>query len=50
MIGFYDPGLDHQAISEYIIERAKENGTIPVIATLGPVFGQWAWRKPSVLI
>lgn len=33
----------------FIIDKAKENGTIPVVATLGPFFGQWAWRKPSVI-
>ena len=31
----------------YMIRSAKANGTRPVIATLTPVFGQWAWRKPS---
>jgi lysophospholipase L1-like esterase len=29
----------------YIIEKAKVNGTIPVIATLGPFFGSWAWKN-----
>lgn len=33
----------------YIVGRAKNNGTIPVIATLGPCFGVWAWRAPYVL-
>jgi lysophospholipase L1-like esterase len=47
-VGFYD---NDQIVTNlrYIIFRAKENGTIPVVATLGPVFGQWAWRKPSVI-
>jgi lysophospholipase L1-like esterase len=47
-VGFYD---NDGIISNlrYIIYRAKENGTIPVVATLGPYFGQWAWRKPSVI-
>ncbi len=30
-----------------IIVKAKANGTEPVIATLTPVFGTWAWRKSS---
>jgi lysophospholipase L1-like esterase/fibronectin type 3 domain-containing protein len=30
----------------YMIEQAKANGTIPVIATLGPFMGNWAWRQP----
>jgi lysophospholipase L1-like esterase len=30
-----------------ICQTAKENGTIPVVATIGPFFGQWAWRKPA---
>lgn len=33
----------------YMIRSAKANGTKPVIATLTPVFGQWAWRKPSLI-
>jgi len=33
-----------------IIRSAKANGTKPVIATLTPVFDQWAWRKPSEII
>ena len=47
-VGFYD---NDQIVSNlrYVIYRAKENGTIPVVATLGPFFGQWAWRKPSVI-
>jgi lysophospholipase L1-like esterase/fibronectin type 3 domain-containing protein len=31
---------------KYIIERAKVNGTIPVVATMGPFFNNWAWRQP----
>lgn len=47
-VGFYGSA---QIISNlrYIIRKAKENGTIPVVATLGPVFGKWAWRKPNVI-
>jgi lysophospholipase L1-like esterase len=30
----------------YIIERAKENGTVPVVATMGPFLNHWAWRQP----
>lgn len=33
----------------YMIRAAKANNTLPVIATLGPVFGQWAWRRPMVI-
>jgi lysophospholipase L1-like esterase len=33
-----------------MIRRAKANGTKPVIATLTPVFDQWAWRKTSEII
>ena len=33
-----------------IIRSAKANGTTPVIATLTPVFGEWAWRKPGLII
>lgn len=32
-----------------IIQQAKANGTKPVVATLTPVFGEWAWRKPSLI-
>lgn len=45
-VGFYD----HDGIINnlrYIIDRAKENGTIPIVATLGPFLGQWAWRQSS---
>jgi lysophospholipase L1-like esterase len=47
-VGFVD---NDQIISNlrYIIRRAKENGTIPVVATLGPDFGKWAFRKPSII-
>ena len=34
---------------QYIVEKAKDNGTIPVIATIGPCFDEWAWRKPYVI-
>jgi len=30
----------------YMIQQAKANGTLPVIATLGPFMGNWAWRQP----
>jgi lysophospholipase L1-like esterase len=33
----------------YVIYMAKQNGTIPVVATLGPFVGPWAFRKPSVI-
>lgn len=47
-VGFYD---NNQIVNNlrYIIFRAKENGTVPVVATIGPFFGEWAWRKPSVI-
>lgn len=32
---------------KYMIERAKANGTIPVIATMGPFFNHWAWKQPD---
>jgi lysophospholipase L1-like esterase/fibronectin type 3 domain-containing protein len=31
---------------KYMIERAKANGTIPVVATMGPFFNNWAWKQP----
>lgn len=31
---------------KYIIERAKENGTVPVVATMGVFVRRWAWRQP----
>jgi acyl-CoA thioesterase-1 len=34
---------------QYMIERAKDNGTIPVVATLGPCFDEWAWREPYMI-
>ncbi|MFO7666002.1 MAG: GDSL-type esterase/lipase family protein [Desulfobacterales bacterium] len=46
--GLADPE-DTIANLQYIIERARENGTIPVIATLGPCFDEWAWRKPFMI-
>jgi lysophospholipase L1-like esterase len=32
-----------------IVQKAKKNGTIPIIATLGPFVGNWAWRKPYAI-
>jgi lysophospholipase L1-like esterase/fibronectin type 3 domain-containing protein len=46
--GFYDNDWIVSNL-RYIIQRAKENGTKPVVATLGPFFGQWAWKKPTVI-
>ena len=44
-IGFYS--TDSIIVNlRYMIEQAKGNGTIPVIATLGPFMGNWAWRQP----
>jgi lysophospholipase L1-like esterase len=47
--GFYNAGWTIGNL-RYIIQRAKAYGTVPVIATLPPVFGQWAWRKPSDIL
>jgi lysophospholipase L1-like esterase len=47
--GFYDVNWIIGNL-RYMIRSAKANGTKPVIATLTPVFGQWAWRKPSEII
>ena len=47
-VGFYENDTI-VANLRFVIDKAKENGTIPVVATLGPFFGQWAWRKPSVI-
>ena len=33
----------------FIIIKAKENGTIPVVATLGPFLGESAWRQPQAI-
>jgi lysophospholipase L1-like esterase len=50
--GTNDVAYDSEYIVDYlryIIFRAKENGTIPVVATIGPFFGEWAWRKPIAI-
>lgn len=47
--GFYDVNWTIANL-RYMIRSAKANGTKPVIATLTPVFGEWAWRKPSEII
>lgn len=45
-VGFYDnDGIVTNL--RYIIDKTKENGTIPIVATLGPFLGKWAWRQPS---
>lgn len=44
-LGFVDP-KDTIRDLQYMIERAKENGTIPVVATMGPFLNNWAWRQP----
>jgi lysophospholipase L1-like esterase len=46
--GFYSPD-SVIANLQYIIERAKAYGAIPVIATLGPCFYEWAWKAPYML-
>ena len=47
--GFYDVNWTIGNL-RYMIQRAKAYGTKPVIATLTPVFGQWAWRKPFSIV
>lgn len=44
-IGFYSTD-SIIANLRYMIQQAKSNGTLPVIATLGPFMGDWAWRQP----
>jgi lysophospholipase L1-like esterase len=44
-LGFYSPNSTIANL-RYIIQQAKSNGTLPVIATLGPFMGSWAWRQP----
>jgi lysophospholipase L1-like esterase len=44
-IGFYSTD-SIIANLRYMIQQAKGNGTLPVIATLGPFLGDWAWRQP----
>ncbi|MEW6332996.1 MAG: GDSL-type esterase/lipase family protein [Thermodesulfobacteriota bacterium] len=44
-LGFVDPN-DTIRDLQYMIERAKNNGTIPVVATMGPFLNNWAWRQP----
>jgi lysophospholipase L1-like esterase len=47
-VGYYDnAGIINNL--RFIIIKAKENGTIPIVATLGPFFGQWAWRQPVAI-
>ena len=46
--GLTDPDLTIAHL-QYIIERARDNGTTPVIATLGACFDEWAWRKPYMI-
>ncbi len=44
-LGFYTNDLIVNNL-RFIIIKAKENGTIPVIATLGPFLGESSWRQP----
>ena len=47
-VGFYD--TDQIVLNlRFIIDRAKENGTIPVVATLAGFFYDWSWRKTSAM-
>ena len=44
-IGFYS--IDSIIANlRYMVQQAKGYGTLPVIATLGPFMGDWAWRQP----
>lgn len=47
-VGFYSADWTIGNL-RYMIRSAKAHGTKPVVATLTPVFGQWAWRKPYVI-
>jgi lysophospholipase L1-like esterase len=47
-VGFIDPDRTISNL-QYMIESAKDNGTIPVVATLGPFLNNWAWRKPYAI-
>jgi lysophospholipase L1-like esterase len=47
-LGFYDNDTIINNL-RFVIIKAKENGTNPVVATLGPFFGQWAWRQPLAI-
>jgi lysophospholipase L1-like esterase/fibronectin type 3 domain-containing protein len=47
-LGFVDPDRTISNL-QYIIQRAKDNGTIPVVATLGPFLNNWAWRRPYAI-
>jgi lysophospholipase L1-like esterase len=44
-LGFYslDSIIDNLS---YIIHQAKDNGTVPIIATMGPFLADWASRQP----
>lgn len=33
----------------YMVDRCLSYGTTPIIATLGPQFGVWAWRQPYII-
>jgi len=46
-VSFYSPDWTVDNL-RYIIEKAKANGTIPVVATLTPNFGSWAWRNTDI--
>ncbi|MFH1080941.1 MAG: GDSL-type esterase/lipase family protein [Pseudomonadota bacterium] len=46
-VGFYDTDKTIDNLRS-IIEKAKANGTIPVVATLTPNFGEWAWRNTEI--
>jgi lysophospholipase L1-like esterase len=45
-VGFYD--TDQIVLNlRFVIDRAKENGTIPVVATVAGFFNDWSWRNAS---
>ena len=48
-VGFYNTDWTIDNLRS-MIAKAKENGTIPVVATLLPNFNGWAWRNPEIEI
>lgn len=46
--GFYDNDWIVGNL-RYVVRKAKENGTKPVVATLGPFSGDWVWKRQDVI-
>lgn len=44
----YEPAAAIVDNLRYMAERCLQNGMSPVLATLGPQFGAWAWRMPGI--